>query len=61
MKTGGLLTLAVIEEAAKMIFPVAIFIRGNYHSEVDGLLFGTASGMGFTKPLWASGSYPVTR
>ncbi len=44
---GGLLGVAVIEEAAKLIFPVAIFIRGHYRSEIDGLLFGTASGMGF--------------
>lgn len=36
-----------IEEAAKLILPVAIYVRGQYRSEGDGLLFGVASGMGF--------------
>lgn len=44
---GGLLAVAVIEEAAKLIFPVILFIKGQYRSEIDGLLFGAASGMGF--------------
>lgn len=39
--------VAVIEEAAKLIFPVALFIHGRYRSEADGLLFGITSGMGF--------------
>jgi protease PrsW len=43
----GLLTVSLIEEAVKLIFPVAIFMRGKFRSEIDGLLFGTASGMGF--------------
>jgi len=38
-----------IEESAKMIVPVAIFIleRRRFRSELDGLLFGVASGMSF--------------
>jgi RsiW-degrading membrane proteinase PrsW (M82 family) len=36
-----------IEELAKLILPVIIFIRWQYRSEADGLLFGVACGMGF--------------
>ncbi len=36
-----------IEEAAKLVFPVIIFILARYRSEVDGLVFGIASGIGF--------------
>ena len=39
--------VSVIEEAAKLIFPVALFLRGRYRSEADGLLFGVTAGMGF--------------
>lgn len=42
-----LLGVGVIEESAKLIVPVAIYFRGHYRSEADGLLFGVASGMGF--------------
>ncbi len=47
LSVGTLLAVALIEEAAKLIFPVIIFLRGNFRSEIDGLLFGAASGMGF--------------
>jgi RsiW-degrading membrane proteinase PrsW (M82 family) len=43
----GLVGVGLIEEAAKLLFPVAIFIRGRYRSEIDGVMFGVASGMGF--------------
>jgi len=43
----GLLSIGVIEEAAKLIFPIALFVHARYRSEVDGLLFGVACGMGF--------------
>lgn len=39
--------VAAVEEAAKLIFPIALFIRGRYRSEADGLLFGVTAGMGF--------------
>ncbi len=42
-----LLGVSGIEESAKLIVPVAIYLRGHYRSEADGLLFGVASGMGF--------------
>lgn len=43
----SLFLVGLIEESAKMIFPVAIYWRARYRSEADGLLFGVASGMGF--------------
>ncbi len=43
----SLFEVAVIEEAAKLIFPAAIFLRGRYRLESEGLLFGVAAGMGF--------------
>ncbi len=43
----SLFIVGLIEEGAKLIFPVAIYIRARYRSEADGLLFGVASGMGF--------------
>lgn len=50
LRTSNISTLfsaALIEEAAKLIFPVIIFIRGRYRSKADGLLFGITCGMGF--------------
>jgi protease PrsW len=44
---GGLLAVALIEESAKLVLPAALFVNGKYRSEIDGILFGTASGMGF--------------
>ncbi len=43
----ALLGVGLIEESAKLIFPLAIYLRRQYQSEIDGLLFGVASGMGF--------------
>jgi RsiW-degrading membrane proteinase PrsW (M82 family) len=43
----GLLGVGTIEEAAKLIFPVGLFLWGSYRSEMDGILFGVAAGMGF--------------
>jgi protease PrsW len=43
-----LLSVGGIEEASKLIFPVAIFILfSRYRSEIDGLVFGIAAGIGF--------------
>ncbi len=43
----GLFGVGFIEEVVKLILPVIIFIRWQYRSEADGLLFGVACGMGF--------------
>jgi len=43
----SLFGVGLIEEAAKLMFPVILFFRSRYKSEADGLLFGVASGMGF--------------
>ena len=43
----GLFGVGLIEESAKLIFPIAMYIRARFYSEADGLLFGIASGMGF--------------
>jgi RsiW-degrading membrane proteinase PrsW (M82 family) len=42
-----LLAVGLIEEAAKLIVPLVFFLRWRYRSEMAGLLFGLASGMGF--------------
>ncbi|MDM7999549.1 MAG: PrsW family glutamic-type intramembrane protease [Dehalococcoidia bacterium] len=43
-----LLGVGLIEESAKLIFPLVVYFRGHYRSEADGLLFGVASGMSFS-------------
>lgn len=43
-----LLGVGLIEESAKLILPLAMYLRGRYRSEADGLLFGVASGMCFS-------------
>jgi RsiW-degrading membrane proteinase PrsW (M82 family) len=47
MGIPALLVVGLIEESAKLIFPMVQYIRGKYRSEADGLLFGVAAGMGF--------------
>ena len=47
MSVGTLLGVAIIEEAAKLIVPVLVFLFSRYRSQADGLLFGVATGMGF--------------
>lgn len=42
-----LLAVGVIEESAKLLVPLLFFLRWRYRSEIAGLLFGLASGMGF--------------
>jgi len=42
-----LLAVGFIEEAAKLLVPFVFFLRWRYRSEMAGLLFGLASGMGF--------------
>jgi protease PrsW len=43
----ALLGVGFIEESAKLVLPVALFLTGRYRREADGLVFGAASGMGF--------------
>lgn len=42
-----LLAVGLIEETAKVLVPLLFFVRARYRSEMAGLLFGLASGMGF--------------
>ena len=42
-----LLMVGLVEEGAKLIFPMVQYARWKYRSEADGLLFGVAAGMGF--------------
>jgi protease PrsW len=43
----ALVSVGLIEEVVKLIFPIAMFIGWKYRHEADGLLFGVAAGMGF--------------
>jgi len=43
----SLLGIGLIEESAKLIFPLIFFFAGRYRSEASGILFGVASAMGF--------------
>lgn len=43
----GLFAVGLIEESAKLIFPIIMYIGWHYRHEADGLLFGIAAGMGF--------------
>jgi protease PrsW len=47
LNISSLLMVGAIEESAKLIFPIFIFILGKYRHQVDGLLIGIACGMGF--------------
>lgn len=42
-----LLMVGLVEEGAKLIFPMVQYVRWKYRTEADGLLFGVAAGMGF--------------
>lgn len=42
-----MLGVGLIEESAKLVVPVLLFLYGRYRSELAGLLFGVAAGMGF--------------
>jgi len=44
---ASLIGVGTIEEAAKLIIPIVLYIGARYRSEADGLLLGVASGMGF--------------
>ena len=44
---GQMFGVGIIEESAKLIFPLGIYFHGRYCSQADGVIFGVASGMGF--------------
>jgi RsiW-degrading membrane proteinase PrsW (M82 family) len=44
---GSAVAIGFIEESAKLIFPIGLYIWSRYRSESDGLLFGVSCGMGF--------------
>jgi RsiW-degrading membrane proteinase PrsW (M82 family) len=44
---GGDIGVGLIEESAKLIFPLALFVMWRYRRLSDGILIGAASGMGF--------------
>lgn len=43
----ALFGVGLIEEAVKLIVPLAIYVHGRHRTEADGLVFGVAAGMGF--------------
>jgi len=47
LNLSGLFVVGVIEEAAKLIFPMLLFWGGGFRAEANGVLFGVAAGMGF--------------
>jgi RsiW-degrading membrane proteinase PrsW (M82 family) len=47
LNTPSLFAVGLIEESAKLIFPVVMFVNWKNRHEADGLLFGVAAGMGF--------------
>jgi RsiW-degrading membrane proteinase PrsW (M82 family) len=50
LKTLGFLPMlgvGLIEESAKLIFPLGYYFQGRYRSQAAGILLGTATGMGF--------------
>jgi RsiW-degrading membrane proteinase PrsW (M82 family) len=47
MGIPALLVVGLVEESAKLVFPMVQYVRGKYRSEADGVLFGVAAGMGF--------------
>jgi len=43
----SLISVGLIEETGKLVVPLVVFIRGRYRTEIDGILVGVATGMGF--------------
>jgi protease PrsW len=42
-----MLGIGLIEEGAKLIFPLGFYLKGHFRSEATGILLGTAAAMGF--------------
>ena len=49
LSTGlvSLLGIGLIEESAKLIFPLIFYFLGRYRSEADGIILGVSTAMGF--------------
>jgi RsiW-degrading membrane proteinase PrsW (M82 family) len=47
MGAFSVIGVGIVEETAKLVIPVIIFLQARYLHEADGLLFGIAAGMGF--------------
>lgn len=47
LNVPALFGVGLIEETAKLIFPLIMYFGWRYRHEADGLLFGMAAGMGF--------------
>jgi RsiW-degrading membrane proteinase PrsW (M82 family) len=43
----SLLGIGLIEESAKLIFPLIFYFLGRYRSEADGIILGVSTAMGF--------------
>lgn len=48
LSLAALIGVGFIEETAKLIFPIFVYLGWRYRHEADGLLFGVAAGMGFS-------------
>ena len=47
MEVVLLLGIGLIEESAKLIFPLIFYFLGRYRSEADGIILGVSTAMGF--------------
>jgi RsiW-degrading membrane proteinase PrsW (M82 family) len=47
MGAAQMFGVGIIEESAKLIFPLGVYLHGRYCSQADGVIFGVAAGMGF--------------
>jgi RsiW-degrading membrane proteinase PrsW (M82 family) len=46
-RLASLLGIGLIEESAKLIFPLIFYFLGRYRSEADGIILGVSTAMGF--------------
>jgi hypothetical protein len=51
-----MLVVGLIEESAKLAFPLLLFLRGHFRAPAEGLLFGVTAGMA-SRPsrAWVTG------
>ncbi len=47
MGAAQMFGVGIIEESAKLIFPLGVYLHGRYCSQADGVIFGVAAGLGF--------------
>lgn len=48
LQPGFFLGVGLIEEGAKLIFPLIFYFLGRYRSEADGIILGVSTAMGFS-------------